>query len=460
MSDIHTKQVLSDTVVPMQAGLKNNRAQAELEKIAAQKTQSARNIYAQGERNSAAKLMADAYAQYGDDPTALAAELDAIKAKKVQEIVDPAVLSSFVTDYDLKSTSYIANAKRNFTTAQRKEQKSTLNDAFSDSINEIAENALGMFESDDDDIKVGYMHAKQTATDAIEAKGDNGLNIFTDSERNRGTKQISKGALVGLQNFVNAPDADPVRIKQVIKRFNEGAYDGMFNEEDKARAARLLKAAGKAADKAISGGSDKENGDWGWIQAQGIQDEIEDYAKSIKGDTKISYDKLGQIIDLRAQILDQYEKGAIGEKQYKNLMNKSSATALNSIEAYINSSGGNTWFSTEHPTHMGLRAINAVAGDALSGLSADQKLYLYEDFLRRYKAEGGTDERNDEQKNMALSIAKKVAQDFTVATYPAYDPKTSSAIVVGKKVWDFGADRKTVNNKHYQDFEIDDKDDK
>lgn len=404
MPNTYERQVMHSGGEQLQGVQPDNRARQMLDAQGAKLQAKAKKIYAQEVRNTMAREMNDAAAKYGDDPAALGKAFEGIRNGTMSQIADPDVLADFATNFDLKSSSMLATSKIAFTRKQRAEHKSALNDSLADNLDDLTQNAIGMFESDDDDIKVGYMHARAGATNALKAVGDNGLNIFTDSERNRGTKQISRGALTGLQTFLADPTGDPVRKAEIVNRFNNGQYKEMFSAEDWPKALRLIKAAGKQY--GVGGSGSSAAGDWGAIQAQIMQDDIDEFIKDNK-DKTITYDKLSTIIGLRAQVLDAYDNGVIGEKQYKNLMNKSSAAALKSVESYINSRGGNTWFSTAHPTHIGLKAINDVAGDALSQLSADQKLYLYEDFLRKYKAEGGTDERNDEQREMALSVAKK-----------------------------------------------------
>lgn len=455
MGDIYTKQVLTDTVVPLRGTMPDNRAQNALEQMSGKKLMSARNTYAQTERNSAAKLMADAYGKFADDPQALENELNNIKARKIKEIADPAVLSSFITDFDLKSTSYVANAKRNFDTTQRKEQKSALNDALSDSINEIAENAFGMFESDDDDIKVGYMHAKQTATDAIAAKGDNGLNIFTDAERNRSTKQISKGALVGLQNFVNAPDVDPLRIKQVIKRFNEGAYDGMFNEEDKARAARLLKAAGKAADKAISGGSGTSSKDESTVAGEMYKITLDEYKKDSK-DNAYSNASMIDLLDFRQSAFTDYQLQRISDKEFKDIMSKSAPALVRKIDEYVNKDLS-MWHGDSDLQH-GIKRIRNFADQ--QNLSPDQRLFLYEGFMREYRADTGAEQGKerfgDEPRAEAAKYADKITQRWVQDQFPGWDPKVAPAIVMGRTVYRTPTSASELyKNKDYQLMELD-----
>ena len=229
MADIYTKQVANTGGEPLRGVQTDNRAANMLANTGAKLQSRAKQIYMQEVRNDMARQMGDAIAKHGNDPAALGAAFDDIRKGTISGIADPDVLANFAVEFDLKSAQHIASARTAFAKQQRAEQKSALNDAFASNMDDLTQSAIGMFEADDDDFKVGYMHARNRAAGALNTTGDNGLNIFTDSERNRGTKQISRGALTGLQTFLTDPGADPVRKAEIVRRFGEGQYKDMFS---------------------------------------------------------------------------------------------------------------------------------------------------------------------------------------------------------------------------------------
>lgn len=457
MPNTYERQVMHSGGEQLQGVQPDNRARQMLDAQGAKLQAKAKKIYAQEVRNTMAREMNDAAAKYGDDPAALGKAFEGIRNGTMSQIADPDVLADFATNFDLKSSSMLATSKIAFTRKQRAEHKSALNDSLADNLDDLTQNAIGMFESDDDDIKVGYMHAKAGATNALKAVGDNGLNIFTDSERNRGTKQISRGALVGLQTFLADPTGDPVRKAEIINRFNNGQYKEMFSAEDWPKALRLIKAAGKQYG---SDGSGTSATDPDTLTGDILKIELDDFKE--KKDSGY-YDKasLSDMLNFRTKVADAMERGQISQKQAKDIMQKSAPGMLQKINAFIDDDGnGGGWFSRPKPSYIGLKALRGLI-EQHGVMSSDQQLFLYEDFMRRWVAEGGTDDKRDDE---AQTTARKIAQDvgisFANRLYPGFDAKTSSAIVMGRGVWNFGATPTTVNGSTYKIIEIDDEDDK
>lgn len=427
MSNIYEKQIINTGGEPLQGVQPDTRARQMLESAGTKMQSMAKQIYAQELRNSMTQQMGDAYAEHQDDPAALGKALNDIRGGMISEIVDPDVLTSFAVDFDLKSTSMMANSRIAFARRQRTEHKTATNDALLNSLDELTQNAIGVFEDDDNEIKVGYMHARKSAEDAINTVGDNGLNIFTDAERKNATKQISKGALVGLQNFLADPSGDPARKAEIINRMNAGRYKDMFSAEDWPKALRLIKAAGKQYGVGTGTNPDGET-----VMGESFRIQLSDM-KEKSGDDWYSNADLMTMLDFRGEVSDAYEKGMISDKESKDIMKKSAPAMLKKIEDYA--AEKSIWGTK--PMRSGLQSIQSHIGDF--DLSDDQRLYIYEDYLRRYRAGlngiEGDDSRNSTQRTMAKTLADDVIRDYVETANPNWDPKTSSAIVMGRSVY-------------------------
>ena len=449
MSDIYEKQVLTDKFVEVHGAKPDNRAQQQMDAQGAKIKEMTRNSYAQHIRNSATAQMESAYAQHADDPTALDSALKDIRKGTMDEIVDPVVASSFSADFDLKSASLVAKSKERVITRQREDQKSALMGAMDLSTEDMVQSAIGIFETDDADVLAGYAHAKKTMEDAIDATDDRGRNVFSDAERARRTKEISTASITGLKNFLENPNTDPVRIRTVIDRFGKGEYDDMFSTKDYPTAARLLKAADKQLErdgKSGSGGSDSDE----TLQYVMLDTQMQAF-KEKSTDKEFKNAGMNDMLGFRAEVMHAFDTGKITDKEYKKLMSASAAPTLQKIRDFgVESS---MWRIHTPPKKTGINKITAAIESM--DLPADQQLYIYESFLQDYAANGGTDEYSEENETLATMQAQNAIQKFLQRANPNWNPKTASAIVMGRAAYRTpGSETKPANNKMYRIMEM------
>lgn len=454
MSDIYEKQVLTDKFVEMQGVKPDNRAQQEMDAQGAKIKEMTRNSYAQHVRNTATAQMEGAYAQHADDPTALNAALNDIRKGTMGAIIDPVVAASVSADFDLKSASLVAKSKERFITRQREDQKSALVGAMDLSTEDMVQSAIGMFETDDADVAVGYMHARQTMTDAINATDDRGRNVFSDAERARRTKEISTASITGLKNFLENPNTDPVRIQEVIARFGEGKYDNMFSAKDYPTAARLLKAAGKQLER--TGGSGSGAGDNDTTVAGEMYKITLDGYKEDSTDKDYSNASMIDLLDFRQSVDADFQLHRISRKEFKDIMEKSAPVLVQKIDKYVDSDLS-MWHGDSDLQH-GIKKLRAFAEK--HELSPDQRLFLYEGFMREYRAETGAEQGKeqfgDEARAMAAKYAEKITHRWIQDKFPGWDPKVAPAIVMGRTVYRAPTSGSEMyENKNYQLMELD-----
>ena len=453
MADIYTKQVANTGGEPLRGVQTDNRAANMLANTGAKLQSRAKQIYMQEVRNDMARQMGDAIAKHGNDPAALGAAFDDIRKGTISGIADPDVLANFAVEFDLKSAQHIASARTAFAKQQRAEQKSALNDAFASNMDDLTQSAIGMFEADDDDFKVGYMHARNRAAGALNTTGDNGLNIFTDSERNRGTKQISRGALTGLQTFLTDPGADPVRKAEIVRRFGEGQYKDMFSAEDWPKALRLIKAAGKQLGASGSGSSSKA--DESTVAGEMYKITLDEYKKDSK-DNAYSGASMVDLLDFRQSADADYQLQRISDKEFKDIMSKSAPALVRKIDEYVNKDLS-MWHGDSDLQH-GIKKLRNFADG--QDLSPDQRLFLYETFMREYRAdtgaEQGKEQFGDEARANAAKYADKITQRWVQDQFPGWDPKVAPAIVMGRTVYRAPTSAgELYQNKDYQLMELD-----
>ena len=216
-------------------------------------------------------------------------------------------------------------------------------------------------------------------------------------------------------------------------------------------AMRLLKAAARQIERGGSG--DNKKGEDDTVAGARLQIELDGFKADSK-DKEYAGADMQTMLGFRNRILEAADKGQITQKETKDLMSKSAPAMLSHIEGYIAAPKGTWWgLREEKPTHQALGYLKQLADNA--GIGADQRLFLYEDFLNRYSAAGGTDERSEEELISAQKVAQSVVRDMARSMYPMYDPKKSSAIVMGRTIVDFGATRKPVSG-NFRDFELPD----
>lgn len=454
MPNTYERQVMHSGGEQLQGVQPDNRARQMLDAQGAKLQAKAKKIYAQEVRNTMAREMNDAAAKYGDDPAALGKAFEGIRNGTMSQIADPDVLADFATNFDLKSSSMLATSKIAFTRKQRAEHKSALNDSLADNLDDLTQNAIGMFESDDDDIKVGYMHARAGATNALKAVGDNGLNVFTDSERNRGTKQISRGALTGLQTFLADPTGDPVRKAEIVNRFNNGQYKEMFSAEDWPKALRLIKAAGKQYGSDGSGSSSSK-ADESTVAGEMYKMTLDEYKKDSK-DNSYSNASMVDLLDFRQRADADYQLQRISDKEFKDIMSKSAPALVKKIDEYVNKDLS-MWHGDSDLQH-GIKKIRNFADT--QDLSPDQRLFLYESFMREYRADTGAEQGKerfgDEPRAEAAKYADRITQRWIQDQFPGWDPKVVPAIVMGRTVYRAPTSASEMyKNKNYQLMELD-----
>lgn len=450
MSDIYEKQIINTGGESLQGVRPDTRAGQMLEAEGAKMQAKAKQIYAQELRNAMASQMGAAYAEHQDDPAELEKAFNDIRGGMVSEIADPDVLTSFAIDFDLKSTSMMANSRAAFMRRQRTEHKSTTNDALMNSLDDLTQNAIGMFEDDDSEIKVGYMHARKSAEDAINTVGDNGLNIFTDAERKSAAKQISKGALVGLQNFLTDPSGDPVRKAEIIRRMNNGQYKDMFSAEDWPKALRLI----KAADKQLTGGTSSKT-DESTVAGEMYKITLDEYKENNK-DSSYSKASMVDLLDFRQSADADYQLQRISDKEFKDIMSKSAPALVRKIDEYVNKDLS-MWHG-DSDLQYGIKKIRNFADQ--QDLSPDQRLFLYESFMREYRADTGAEQGKerfgDEPRAEAAKYADKITQRWIQDKFPGWDPKAAPAIVMGRSVYRAPTSAgELYQNKDYQLMELD-----
>ena len=451
MSDIYEKQVLTDKFVEVHGAKPDNRVQQQMDAQGAKIKEMTRNSYAQHIRNSATAQMESAYAQHADDPTALDSALKDIRKGTMDEIVDPVVAASFSADFDLKSASLVAKSKERFITRQREDQKSALMGAMDLSAEDMVQSAIGMFETDDADVAVGYMHARQTMTDAINATDDRGRNVFSDAERARRTKEISTASITGLKNFLENPNTDPVRIRTVIDRFGKGEYDDMFSTKDYPTAARLLKAADKQLErdgKSGSGSDDIETPDF--IMFERV---LESSFQEKNGDKDFKKANMNDLVGFRTEVANAFNAGKISKKEYQKLMSKTAIPTLQKIREYGQDTDFWNWRNTP-PLRQGIHKLDAEMVD--KDFSTGQQLYVLEAFLQDYAANGGTDANTAENRALAEKIANQTIESVIKFANPKWNPETTGAIVMGGSVYRTpGGTARPTDAKMYKIMEID-----
>lgn len=451
MSNIYEKQIINTGGESLQGVQPDTRARQMLDSAGAKMQSMAKQIYAQELRNSMTQQMGGAYAEHQDDPAALGKALNDIRGGMISEIIDPDVLTSFAVDFDLKSTSMMANSRIAFARRQRTEHKTATNDTLTNSLDELTQNAIGVFEDDDNEIKVGYMHARKSAEDAINTVGDNGLNIFTDAERKNATKQISKGALVGLQNFLADPSGDPTRKAEIINRMNAGQYKDMFSAEDWPKALRLIKAAGKQLGVGTSGGKTDES----TVAGEMYKITLDEYKENNK-DKSYSKASMIDLLDFRQSADADYQLQRISDKEFKDIMSQSAPALVRKIDEYVNKDLS-MWHGDSDLQH-GIKKIRNFADQ--QDLSPDQRLFLYESFMREYRADTGAEQGKerfgDEPRAEAAKYADKIMQRWIQDQFPGWNPKVAPAIVMGRSVYRAPSSAgELYQDKNYQLMELD-----
>ena len=148
--------------------------------------------------------------------------------------------------------------------------------------------------------------------------------------------------------------------------------------------------------------------------------------------------ELEDLLDFRTNVSAAFAEHKISEKEANDIMTDSAPAMLHKINEYIDDGNGlSRLIFGERPMRSGLQKIQGKIADM--DLSDDQQLYIYEDFLRRYRRGlnnvPGDDSRDNLQQNMANTLSDDVVRDYIETQNPNWDPKSSSAIVMGRTVY-------------------------
>lgn len=435
MADIYTQQGVRQESVQMQGGQNDTRAAQMLARTGEQMAANGKNIYRQQLRNSMTRQLNKAYAENKNNPAALDAAIQDIRRGTMEEMADPEVMTDALADFDLKSSAVLADAANNYAERQRAEIKTALSDAYNVSAEDLARDASGMFASDDENIKIGYLHSAATMRSARDATDNDGYNLFTDEQRGAVAKDISGATLTGLESFLIDPTTPPARRAEIVQRFNNGEYRDLFSTDDYTKAIKLINAAAK--EMGVGGAAASVDDDYDTVMGATFKIQLDDWKDDSKDDWYHGAE-LEDLLDFRTNVSAAFAEHKISEKEANDIMTDSAPAMLHKINEYIDDGNGlSRLIFGERPMRSGLQKIQGKIADM--DLSDDQQLYIYEDFLRRYRRGlnnvPGDDSRDNLQQNMANTLSDDVVRDYIETQNPNWDPKSSSAIVMGRTVY-------------------------
>lgn len=453
MADIYTQQGVRQESVQMQGGQNDTRAAQMLARTSEQMAANGKNIYGQQLRNSMTRQLNKAYAENKNNPVALDAAIQDIRRGTMEEMADPEVMTDALADFDLKSSAVLADAANKYAERQRAEIKTALSDAYNVSAEDLARDASGMFASDDENIKIGYLHSAATMRSARDATDNDGYNLFTDEQRGAVAKDISGATLTGLESFLIDPTTPPARRAEIVQRFNNGEYRDLFSTDDYTKAIKLINAAAK--EMGIGGATASVDDDYDTVAGEIYKITLDGYKENSQ-DKNYSNATMLDLLELRQRADADVQLHRISSKEFKEIMEKSAPALVQKIDEYVDSDL--SMWHADSDLQYGIKKLRNFAEN--HELSLDQRLFLYEDFMREYRAtvdaEQGEEQFGDEVRAMAAKYAQKTIQRWLQDKFPGWDPKIAPAIVMGRTIYRAPTSAgELLESKNYQLMELD-----
>lgn len=216
MADIYTQRAVSQIANPIDVSgdaapllsvasdflsKSAERDFAEARDIENRKEQQAKELYNAELNYTALQGMQDLFDKHPNDPVKLDEELKTLGVKIQSTIDDEETRLKFATNYLLRSSSFINNAKNNFKNIENKKYVSSVYNSIyanQDMMSLSLSNGLTGTATQDDIINFGA--ALKMMSDGIEAKRDDGTYIFSDSERRTMRSNANKAVLQGFEN--------------------------------------------------------------------------------------------------------------------------------------------------------------------------------------------------------------------------------------------------------------------
>lgn len=246
MADIYTQRAKSQIATPISVGgdaapLLNaasdflsksaERDFAEARAIEERKARQAEELYFAELNYTAMQGMQDLYEKHQNDPVKLENELQTLGLKIQGTIEDEETQLKFATNYLLRSSSFINNAKNNFKNAENKKYVSSIYNSIyanQDMMSLSLTNALTGSATQDDIINFGA--SLKMMSDGIEAKRDDGTYIFSDSERRTMRSNADKAVLQGFENAW--ANMTPEQQNALEESVNNGVLPIQFQTKD------------------------------------------------------------------------------------------------------------------------------------------------------------------------------------------------------------------------------------
>ena len=246
MADIYTQRAVSQIANPISvegdaAPLLNAASDflsksakkdfAEAQDIEERKVRQAEELYFAQLNYTAMQGMQDLYEKHQNDPVKLENELQTLGLKIQGTIEDEETQLKFATNYLLRSSSFINNAKNNFKNAENKKYVSSIYNSIyanQDMMSLSLTNALTGAATQDDIINFGA--SLKMMSDGIEAKRDDGTYIFSDSERRTMRSNADKAVLQGFENAW--ANMTPEQQNALEESVNNGVLPIQFQTKD------------------------------------------------------------------------------------------------------------------------------------------------------------------------------------------------------------------------------------
>jgi hypothetical protein len=423
MTDIYNQQFTTQSPGGISGGKVPTDNLRALDRAAADLERMGKDTYLNYLNATAATEMTKLFAENDGKPIEeLEKALDDYRNGIAGTISDPNVAIDFLSNYDLKKAGYMGRAIQNNILLSRKELKQSSFDNFTTSVQDMGDSARAVFltAGDDEDIFVDYQNNRDLANGVRATTQDNGINTFSNAERQSMAKQMSAASVNSLRDVLGSEDTDPITKETLINKIanNDPVIKSMFDPKDWATIQRMgAGAAGKSAKDALRTMTALE------------YERILSGMKEKSDDKDYSGGTMNDMLALRAKMSEDFEKGNLSGTDYKKFMGDTSVATLNKVREYGNSI--NLW--TSRPMQNGIKKINGeIAG---MDLTPDQQLYIYESFMREYAIAGGTEARNDDNRTIADQTADKVIQNLVKEQNPNWNSARASGIVMGRTIY-------------------------
>lgn len=431
---------------------------ANLSKEAKQDFDTSQTNYRKGLTANASATMKTLYETYSSNPNNtpdnLKEQLAQSRSELFGKVEDNDLKAELLANYDLQSESLLSRANIEYNKRLREENKKLTSQSINDE-NEFAGltfgNLLSSTSSPDD--WVNYNISRERILKAIDAKQEDGTDVYTNSEKKQILSQIEKTNRKSVLSYFNGlNETDKYKLANEIitgkaMLGNKMKLSEVMNERDIQFLKSFAKQYKQGYDDKVQKGIDEKKASEKTSIELIRKEQLKDRYTELEGKKKNFADaNLSDIYEYRAGLDDMFVRGEIDEKTYKDYKIKSSIPARKKMEENLKSK--EAWYNTYSNLEYGTTVIQDRFEDTPSIYNNDIAMVdLQQQVYQVLKQKGiNPDDTSLSNRSEIAKIANDICDTYASTYAPGRSrvAKDSARALTGDMLIDFKNGKRTL----------------